>query len=105
MKKLHSSLVAALLALGISAVATGCTTIAPGYGIGSSAVISDATMEKTGAASATFLFGVIPLGEADCSLATAASNGGITKVATVDTMTHYSVLGIVVTRTTLVTGE
>ena len=42
--------------------------------------------------------------DADASIATAAKNGGITKISTVD-ITHGNILGIIVTYTTTVTGE
>ena len=101
MKKLCVLFCSAVL---VSAAFMSCTTISPGYGIGSNAIVSDASMEKTGEASGAFLFGFIPLTNADISLSSAAANGGITKIATVDTRSH-SILGIVVTRTTIVTGE
>ena len=105
MKKLLILLLSTLFICGIATLSIGCTTIQPGSGIGSNVVISGALMEKTGEAEAAFLFGLIPLGDCDCSLASAASDGGITKIATVDTRWHASFLGIVVTRTTIVTGE
>ncbi|MBO6218240.1 MAG: hypothetical protein IJJ71_01095 [Treponema sp.] len=81
---------------------SGCTTTKPGYGFGSNAVISDANMEKRGEATGVFLFG-IPIA-ADASMSTAAENGGITKIATIDTRTT-NILGIFIKRTTIVTGE
>lgn len=101
MKKIVTVIIAAL---ALSFFASGCTTISPGYGFAGNAVISAAEMEKTGESSATFLFGGIPLGDGDMSLATAMKNGDISKIATVDTKT-FSVLGIIVTKTTIVTGK
>lgn len=102
MKKL---VVSALAAIALAAVATSCTTVAPGIGFGgSNAVTPDASIEKTGEATGMLLFGHLPLLSADYSVSTAAKNGGIKKIATVDTKT-LSYLGIVVFRTTIVTGE
>ena len=101
MKKIILSLLAAL---AVSVIATSCTTITPGYGFGTSAVYAGASMKKTGEASGQFLFGWIPMTSADISVSTAAKNGGITKIATVDTKT-YNLLNILVTKTTIVTGE
>ena len=89
--------IAALAALALAT--TACTTIVP--------VHSDAgasTNAKVGEASGNFLFGYLPLTSADISIATAAKNGGVTRIATVDSKT-YSLLGIWVVRTTIVTGE
>ena len=104
MKKLFKMLALPPLALFIAAVITSCTSVTPGYGIGSDAIVPDVAMEKTGEASGTFLFGCIPLPYADISLATAAANGDIKRIATVDTRT-YSILGVIVTKTTIVTGD
>lgn len=58
---------------------------------------------KEGKASATFVFG-IPVNGGDCSTRTAARNGNITKIATVDTQVK-NYLCIVVVRATIVTGN
>ncbi len=94
MKKL---VVSALAAIALAAVATSCTTVSP-------RMVSSASIEKTGEATGLLLFGALPLTSADWSVATAAKNGGIKKVATVDFKRH-SILGIVVWNTTIVTGE
>ena len=47
---------------------------------------------------------MLPVMSADVSISTAAANGGITKIATVDSKT-VNYLGIWVVRTTIVTGE
>ena len=101
MKKLFFALLSAFV---VSIFSVACTTIQPGYGFGSNAVISGANMEKTGKASGIFLFGIVPFPRADVSMSTAAENGGITKIATIDTKTT-SFLGLIVSRTTIVTGE
>jgi hypothetical protein len=59
--------------------------------------------EKVGTATATGYFGVLFF-DADASIRTAAKNGGITKISTVD-IKHTSVLNIIVTYETIVTGE
>lgn len=100
MKKLFT-IVAVAATLALSA----CTTVTPGYGmLGGDAVVPGVSMNKTGEASGKFLFGVFPLTSADVSVSTAAKNGGIKKIATVDSK-KYSLLGILVTKTTIVTGE
>ncbi|MCR4734370.1 MAG: TRL-like family protein [Treponema sp.] len=100
MKKVILSILAAF---AVTAIATSCTTISPGYGFGSQAVVPGVAMKKTGEASGKFLFGMLPLPSADTSIATAAKNGGITKIATIDTKVYR--LGPLVTKTTIVTGE
>ena len=58
---------------------------------------------KVGTAKATGFLGVLFFDE-DASIQTAAKNGGITQISTVD-IKHTNVLGIVVTYETIVTGE
>lgn len=101
MKKL---VVSALAAIALAAVATSCTTVTPGIGFGGNAVNPYASIQKTGEATGLLLFGALPLTEADYSVSTAAKNGGITKIHTVDSK-RKSILGIVVWKTTIVTGE
>lgn len=89
----------AVLATAALALAVSCTTVSPRT--------SDAGASanaKRGEATGGFLFGVLPVTSADYSISTAAANGGITKIATVDLKT-YNLLGIWVTKTTIVTGE
>ena len=89
----------AILATAALALAVSCTTVAPGSA--DSGAIANA---KRGEATGGFLFGLIPVTSADVSISTAAANGGVKKIATVD---HKAVsyLGIWVVRTTIVTGE
>ncbi|WP_052296184.1 TRL-like family protein [Treponema brennaborense] len=76
----------------------GCTTVQP------VAATSNAVGSKVGEASGGFLFTVIPMGGADCSIKAAAQNAGITKISTVDQkVTLY--LGFWANVTTIVTGE
>ncbi len=100
-KTVHALFAAAGIA---SCLLTGCTTVRPGYGIGGDAVVPNVRMESRGEAAGVYLFGLLPMGACDASLATAAKNGGITKIATVNTKIK-NVLGLIVTRTTIVTGE
>ena len=58
--------------------------------------------KKVGTSKATFIFGICFGG--DYSVQTAAKNGGITKISTVD-VRNYNALGVVVTRKVIVTGE
>jgi len=57
---------------------------------------------KMGQASATYLLG-IPLGNSDMGIYTAAKNGGITKISTVDV--KYQPMFLIATVTTLVSGD
>jgi hypothetical protein len=58
---------------------------------------------KVGQATGTCFLGVLCFG-ADASIQTAAKNGGITKVSTVD-LKQSNVLGIIVSYTCIVTGD
>lgn len=89
----------AILATAAMALAVSCTTVVPG-----SADSGASANAKRGEASGGFLFGVLPVTSADVSISTAAANGGIKHIATVDHKV-YSLLGIWVTKTTIVTGE
>jgi uncharacterized protein (DUF2342 family) len=57
---------------------------------------------KTGQASGSIILGLF--GNVDAGMLAAAKNGGITKIATVDTEVK-SILGFITTYTTTVTGE
>lgn len=59
---------------------------------------------KEGRASVSSFFGFTPM-NADLSIKTAAENGGIKKVATVDILVESKLLGIQQKVTTVVTGE
>ncbi len=58
---------------------------------------------KVGTAQATGFLGILFF-DADASIQTAAKNGGITKISTVD-LKQKNVLNLVVTYETIVTGE
>ena len=59
--------------------------------------------EKVGTAKATGYFGILFF-DADASIRTAAKNGGITEISTVD-IKQTSILNLIVTYETIVTGE
>lgn len=59
---------------------------------------------KEGRASANIWFGIPPM-NMDLGIKTAAENGGIKRVATVDFLVETKLLGIKQTYTTIVTGE
>jgi hypothetical protein len=94
MKKYVLVLLAILAVLAI----TGCTTTAP-FDLTNNTVGS-----KVGESTAKVLFGGIFGGTWDYSIKTAAENGGITKIGSVDQRVN-NVLNIIVTYTTIVTGE
>ena len=79
-------------------VLAGCTTIVP------ITATSNPVGSKVGEAKASFLFGFIPLkSKSDMSIQTAAKNGGITTISTVDEkVADYF---FVVKVSTVVTGE
>ena len=64
---------------------------------------SNAVGSKVGTAKATGYLGILFF-DADASIQTAAKNGGISKISTVDIKTT-SLLNIIVTHETIVTGE
>lgn len=92
-------IIGAIAAAAALFLAASCTTVAPG-----TANAGAAANAKRGEATGGFLFGVIPVTSADVSISTAAANGGVKNIATVD---HKAVsyLGLWVVRTTIVTGE
>ncbi len=92
--------IATLLVLaGLSLAVMGCTTVAP------MGATSNPVGSKVGESTASFLFGYLPTSmNQDYSIATAAANGGISKISTYDLkVTNY--LGFFATVTTTVTGE
>ena len=64
---------------------------------------SNAVGNKVGTATATGYLGVLFFDQ-DASIKTAAKNGGITKISTVD-IKSTSILNLIVTYQTIVTGE
>ena len=92
MRKVKS--IFALLAVG--AMMSSCSMTMP---VGAT---SNPIGDKVGQATATGYFGLFF--DADASIRTAAKNGGITKISTVDIKTTNA-LNIIITYTTIVTGE
>jgi hypothetical protein len=67
------------------------------------AVTTNPIGTKVGQASGTVFFGIF--GTVDAGVQKAAQNGGITKIATVDTETKMFLGAMMLTYTTTVTGE
>jgi hypothetical protein len=94
MKKKGLIVLVVLAALAIA----GCTTTSPVD------LTSNPVGTKVGEASGTLRFGGAFGGTVDYSLQTAAKNGGITKISTVDLrVKNLGIFGV--TYTTIVTGE
>ncbi len=91
MKKIFSILIVAFTLVSM----TACSVSGP-------ILVTDNTNEKTGKASYKTIFGFPPK-TADASIATAAKNGGITKVASVDFKVKAGIFKT--TYTTIVTGN
>lgn len=83
--------------LVVGTLLTGCSIILPVN------ATSNPVGNKVGTATATGFLGILFF-DADASIRTAAKNGGITKISTVD-IKHTNVLNIIVTYETIVTGE
>ncbi len=95
MKKFLSVATVVLMILAI----TACTTVLPGM------ATSNPIGSKVGEASYSMILGIpLPLFSQDIGIQTAAQNGGITKISTIDTKV-YTILGFYSTITTVVTGE
>lgn len=81
----------------VAILLTSCSLTLPvnatGYAVGS----------KVGTAKATGYLGILFF-NADASIKTAAKNGGITRISSVD-LKQTSMLGIIVTYETIVSGE
>jgi hypothetical protein len=88
-----------LIAASISLLAlmSGCALTLPVN------ATSNSVGSKVGVAKATGYLGILFFDQ-DASIQTAARNGGITKISTVD-IKHTSILNLVVTYETIVTGE
>lgn len=92
-RKLRSLLLLFIFPLVLS----GCSAVLP------VTATSNDLGSKTGTAEGTCYFTVLCI-DVDASIQTAAKNGGITKISTVDLKTT-NVLGIIITYKTIVTGE
>jgi hypothetical protein len=84
-------------ALAVTAMFSSCSLTMPVN------ATSNPVGSKVGTAKATGYLGVLFFG-ADASIRSAAKNGGITKVSTVD-IKHTNILGIIYIYETIVTGE
>jgi len=83
--------------LAVVAMMSSCSLTLP------VAATSNPVGTKVGEAKATGYLGVLFF-DADASIRTAAKNGGITKISTVD-IKQENVLNLIFTYTTIVTGE
>lgn len=83
--------------LAITGLMSGCALTLP------VTATSNEVGTKVGTAKATGYLGVLFFDQ-DASIQTAAKNGGITQISTVD-IKHTSILNLVVTYETIVTGE
>lgn len=92
-KSVFAVLVAVLLTISFSSCAVTLPVDATSNPIGS----------KVGTATATGYLGVLFFDQ-DASIRTAAKNGGITRISTVD-IKSTSILNLIVTYETIVTGE
>lgn len=93
MKKAFQLTALALIALAF----IGCSTVRP------FTATSNSIGQKTGQASAFYLFGYIPMGDADAGIVAAAKKGGIRTISVVDQKVTIGFLGTTVT--TIVNGE
>jgi hypothetical protein len=84
-------------AAGLMAMLSSCSITLP------VAATSNPVGAKVGSATAPVFFNILVFG-GDASIKSAAKNGGITKISTVD-MKQFNLLGIYSTYTTIVTGE
>ena len=91
MKKFALAIVASLILFA------SCSSVGPVCATG------NALGGKIGESTATFLFGVIPMGDADYGIQSAARKGGISTISTVDVKTTIGIF--TVKYTTIVTGE
>jgi len=90
--------VVVIVAIAFAAIALmGCPSVNIPHSVG------DASIQKTGQSEGKIILGLF--GDADASIATAARNAGITKVATVDIKVKGMLGPVVLTFTTTVTGE
>ena len=94
---MKNSLKSILLAGAAATMLSGCALTLP------VAATSNTVGSKVGTAKATGFLQVLFFGQ-DASIQTAAKNGGITKISTVD-IKSTSLLGLIVTYETIVTGE
>lgn len=97
MKTLKNKILMVALVLSTAAFFTACSITYP------VTATSNEIGSKVGTATATGFFHVLFFDQ-DASIQTAARNGNITRISTVD-IKHGNILGIIVTYETIVTGE
>lgn len=97
MKKILKAIKATALALTLLFAVSSCALTLPVN------ATSNPVGSKVGTATATGYLGVLFF-DADASIRTAARNGGITRISTVDIKTT-SILNLIVTYECIVTGE
>jgi hypothetical protein len=108
--KMKKTLALATLSAAAALTFSGCamTVGAPATGFiltnakGPGMAATPHKIAKTGTTQCQSILGLVASG--DCSISTAAKNGGITKVATVD-FDVSNILGLFATTTVIVTGE
>ncbi|MDR2922122.1 MAG: TRL-like family protein [Treponema sp.] len=93
---MKKAIVIVALAFAVAAL-MGCPAVNLPHSVGS------ASIQKTGQSTGSLMFGMF--GDVDAGIATAAKNGGITKIATVDVRVQRSMFLGTITYTTTVTGE
>ncbi len=87
-----------LIIAAVFAILTSCSASGP------FAVTENKVGDKTGVASKTIVLNIW-LGNTDLGIATAAKNGKIQKIATVDKKVESKFLGFAMKYSTIVTGE
>lgn len=92
-KRIQMIAAACMVAILLTSCSLTLPVNATGYAVGS----------KVGTAKATGYLGILFF-NADASIKTAAKNGGITRISSVD-LKQTSMLGIIVTYETIVSGE
>lgn len=97
MKKIKTTIKAACLSLIAASLLSSCSVTMPVN------ATSNPMGSKVGRAKATGYLGFLFF-DADASIRTAAKNGGISKISSVD-IKYTSILNLVVTYETIVTGE
>ena len=97
MKKILSTFKIVAFSLALAFAFSSCALTLP------VAATSNAVGTKVGTSTATGYLGVLFFDQ-DASIRTAAKNGGITRISTVDIKTS-SILNLVITYETIVTGE
>lgn len=94
--KMKAKILSAIAGIAFIVLAASCTSVQP------LCATSNAVGQKVGQATGNFLFG-LPL-SANYSIQSAAQNGGISQISTVDVKT-YTVFGLWTSKTTIVTGN